>query len=326
MPGFITRNWRLKLLATFLAVVAWAGVVYAGNPPGIKAVTVSVPQDPIQDPLPSPYILIAPIPAITVDIAGTQDHLNTYSARSLVVKVDYATIRQAGFVTLPVTVTNNDPNCEIDHAPSHVVADIDRSGASTANVQLTISHNPPPGFMVSAETVTPGSVTITGSEHEFTGLQVRATVNLADQRANFSASVNLIPYDSYGRQITDVNISPSSADVEITVDAVSSERSSAVTLGTVRGQPASGYEIGSISISPMVVVVSGSQAILNDPSLDSVTTASIDVTGLSVSRTYTVGVILPDGVTASPTTVVVTVIIIATPIPTPSATASPPSG
>jgi YbbR domain-containing protein len=323
MPGFVTRNWRLKLLATFLAVVSWAVVVYAGNPPGIRAVTVSVPQDPVEDPLPSPYILIAPIPDITVDIAATQDHLNAYNKASLVVRVDYAAIRQAGFLSLPISVTNNDPNCEIEHAPSYVVADVDKSGASTANVQLVVSHSPPPGFTVSAETVTPGTVTLTGPEHEFSGLQVRATVNLSDQRANYSASVNLIPYDAQGRQISDVNINPATADVEITVNSVSTDRSSAVTLGTIRGQPASGYEISSISMSPMVVVLAGSQELLNDPSLDSVTTDGIDVTGLSSTRSYSVGLVLPDGVTATPGTVLVTVTVSALPIPTATPTPSP---
>ena len=28
MPGFLTRNWKLKLLALVLATVAWAGVVF----------------------------------------------------------------------------------------------------------------------------------------------------------------------------------------------------------------------------------------------------------------------------------------------------------
>jgi YbbR domain-containing protein len=323
MPGFVTRNWRLKLLATVIAVVSWAGVVYAGNPPGIKAVTVAVPQDPIVNPLPSPYVLVAPIPDITVDIAGTQDHLNSYSGRSLQVRVDYAAIRQVGFVNLPVTVTNTDPNCEIDHAPTLVTADVDKTAVSTASVQLIISHDPPPGFAVSTETVTPGTVTITGPEHEFSGLQVRATVNLSDQRANYSASVNLIPYDSQGHQITDVNVSPSSADIEITVNSVTTERTTAVTLGTIRGQPASGYEIASISISPLVVTLTGSQVTLNDPALDDVVTDAIDVTGLTSTRTFNVGIVVPGGVTADPTTVLVTVTIVALPLPSPTPSSSP---
>jgi len=44
LPGFMTRNWRLKLASTGVALVSWVGVVYAGNPPETKQISVPVPQ------------------------------------------------------------------------------------------------------------------------------------------------------------------------------------------------------------------------------------------------------------------------------------------
>ena len=97
MPGFLTRNWRLKLLALVLAIVAWAGVVLATNPPGTRSVSVPVPQPPAPDvSLPAGYLLTAPIPNLTVYITGTEQHLDAFSRSSLQVTVDYNAIRAIG--------------------------------------------------------------------------------------------------------------------------------------------------------------------------------------------------------------------------------------
>ena len=50
IPGFIRRNWKLKVLCFFIAFVTWVGVVYAGNPPETKTMSVPVPQSPANIP------------------------------------------------------------------------------------------------------------------------------------------------------------------------------------------------------------------------------------------------------------------------------------
>ena len=97
MPGFLTRNWRLKLLALVLAIFSWAGVVLATNPPGTRAVSLPVPQPSSPDvSLPAGYLLTEVIPNLTVDISGTENHLNAFSRSSLQVTVDYDAIRAVG--------------------------------------------------------------------------------------------------------------------------------------------------------------------------------------------------------------------------------------
>ena len=59
IPGFIRRNWKLKVLCFFIAFVTWVGVVYAGNPPETKLVSVPVPQSSAN--LPPGYVLVHPV-------------------------------------------------------------------------------------------------------------------------------------------------------------------------------------------------------------------------------------------------------------------------
>ena len=326
MPGFVTRNWKLKLLAVVLAIVAWAGVVFATNPPGTRSVSVAVPQPPSPEvSLPAGYLLTQKIPKLTVDITGTEDHLNSFSLSSLRVIPDYNAIKAIGdhvpaTVRIPVKVTNADPNIDLDNPPTSVEADVDSSESQSETVVVEVSHTPPPGYQVGESNATPSTVTATGPEHELLGIQVRTQqIDLSNQRANFDGTVALYPYDSAGQPLSDVNVSPSTVSVEITVNALDTSRTSSVVLGPIIG--AGGSQVTVDSYSPMTVTLTGSQDLLNEASLATVTTGAIDVAGLTGSGTYHPDIVVPTGISVSPTSVTVTVTV--TPLPTPTPTPTP---
>ncbi|MGA2283182.1 MAG: YbbR-like domain-containing protein [Candidatus Dormibacteria bacterium] len=325
MPGFLTRNWKLKLLALVLATVAWAGVVFATNPPGTRSVSVAVPQPPSPDvSLPAGYLLIQPIPKLTVDITGTEDHLNSFSLSSLRVSVDYNAIKAIGdhvpaTVRVPVKVTNTDPNIDLDDPPASIEAEVDSTGTASEPVNVVVSHAPPVGYQNDPGQATPATVTATGPEHELVGIVIKTEpIDLSNQRADFAGTVALYPYSSAGQQLSDVNVSPSTVNVEITVNGLDTSRTSSVVLGPIIG--AGGSQVTVESYSPMTVTLKGSQDLLNEASLATVTTGAIDVAGLTGSGTYHPDIVVPTGISVSPTSVTVTVTVTPLPTPTPSPT------
>src|SRR5919206_1651675 len=117
-PGFLTRNLSAKALASALALITWVAVVYAGNPPESRTVSVHVPQDPAS--LPSGYVLAAPVPDISVRVSGTREHVRAFDASSLAVSVDYHAISRTGVQPLGLHVANNDHNVSLDNVPNTV--------------------------------------------------------------------------------------------------------------------------------------------------------------------------------------------------------------
>ena len=336
MPGFVKRNWRLKLLALVLAIFSWAGVVLATNPPGTRAVSLPVPQPPSPDvSLPAGYLLTQPIPNLTVDISGTEDHLNAFSRSSLQVTVDYDAIRAVGqnvpaAVRLPVTITNTDPNIELDDPPTSVGAQVDSSGSASEPVQVVVSHAPPAGYQNNPGVATPATVTATGPEHELVGIVIRTKpIDLSNQRANFGGTgILLYPYSAQGRYLSDVNLNPATVNVAVTVVGLDTTRTSSVVLGAITGT-ASGAFISAITYSPMTVTLTGSQDIINGASLATVTTGGIDVAGQTGTVTYKVPIETPTGISASTATATVTITVSLIPTPTPAPalpTTSPSSG
>jgi YbbR domain-containing protein len=324
--GFLVRNWRLKLLAVIFAVLAWVGVVYAANPPGVRAVQVPVPQPPTQT-LPAGYLLTEPIPPLTVEVAGTADHLNAFSVSFLHVDVDYAAISAVGnrvpaVVSVPVRVTNTDPNVQLSSVPASVQAEVDRRGTAQAAVTVAIGRNLPPGFVMGPQTVSPSTVRLSGPEHELIGAVVKTQpIDLINQESNYIATLNVYVYDTEGHQLNEVSTDPATVTVQITVDSVHTSRTVGVVLGPVHGL-APGYQVTAISYSPPTVILSGEQVALNGSDLSTVTTAAVDLGGLTGTRTYVVQVPSPQqGISVSPDTVTLTVTI--APIPTPSPAPSP---
>ena len=336
MAGFVTRNWRLKLLAVVLALVGWTGVVFATNPPGVRSVQVAVPQSP--EMLPADYVLTQPIGSLTVDVSGTQQHLSAFSSSSLQVSANYDVIKAVGShvpatVRVPVKVTDTDPNTLLNSPPTYVDALVDRSGSSTANVVVAVSRTPSAGYQIGSVQAAPATVTATGPEHALIGLQVKTQpIDLYNQEANFNKdTVAVYPYDARGTLLSDVNLNPATVNIQITVLPLNTIRTSSVVIGPVTGVP-TGYTVTVNSYTPATVTLSGPQRQMSSPSLAAVTTASINTGGQTGTRTYHVSIPVPTGIAVSPSTVTVTITVApipppptTAPSPTPGSTASPAS-
>lgn len=318
IPNFLARNLRLKALATGIALVTWVGVVYAGNPPESRTVTVHVPQD--QASLPSKYVLADPIPDITLRVSGTRDHVSAFDPATLQVSVDYRRIDHTGVQNLALRVVNTDTNVSIDNVPSTVSADIDVTDSVNVPVTLVFDQLPPTGYNTTDQKVDPDTVVVTGPHRQLTGLSVQVHLNLANKKTNIEGPYNVVLYDRFGRKVTTLGVQPAQVSVSITVSSVITSRASAV-VPKLTGTVLSGHELVGISASPATVVLTGPQELING--LDSIPTQAISISSLFGDHTFQVKITPPAGVMAEPGTVTVTLSIIALPVPTPTPSPTP---
>jgi YbbR domain-containing protein len=319
LPGFLTRNLRAKALATGIALVTWVGVVYAGNPPESRTVSVHVPQD--QASLPSRFVLAGAVPDISVRVSGTREHVNAFDTSSLSVSVDYRVIRSTGVQDIPIHVVNNDRDVSLDNVPDTVSVDVDQRDSVTLPVTIVLDATPPSGYVITGQRVQPDSVVVDGPHRQLSGLSVQVHLNMANQKTNLEGLYNVLLFDRFGRKVNDLGLTRSQVTVTITVSSVTTSRSSAV-VPKVSGTPPSGEYLSGIGASPLTVVLTGPQELLNG--LDSINTAAIFLSGLGAGdHVFQVKVAPPAGVTASPDTVTVTITIAVVPTPTPAPSPTP---
>jgi YbbR domain-containing protein len=326
-PLFLRRNFRLKALSFGLALVAWTVVVYASNPPDTRTVSVEVPTDN----LPPTYI-IDPAPApVPVRIRGTTEHLNNFNAKSLAVTASFDRVHATGQQDIALTVTNSDPNVELDSYPGVISVNIDQLDSRTLPVGVSASKDkngklltPPPGYIVGEEIATPAVVTVTGSKHRLDsidGLHAEADVDLSNARTTYVATEDVVLRDATGTAITDLAVAPSTVSVHVSITSNTVTRASAV-VPDLTGNPGVGRVLSGITVTPQpFVVLTGPQDLLN--TLNSVSTEQVRLTNLFNAQRVTVKVIVPAGVTADPSTVDVTVFFALLPPPTPTPLPSP---
>lgn len=318
LPRFVTRNLRLKVLSLVIAMVTWAGVVYASNPPETRVFTLHVPQSATS--IPAKFVLTRTIPDVSILIAGTRERLDAFDTRSLVLHVDFTKIKSAGIVDLPLSISNSDPNVVITQQPPTVQADIDTISSTTVAVQLVLNPPPPLGYVVAQQSVTPAQVILEGPTHELAQAQARITLDLSNQKTNLDSDRAVLLFGQHGTAINDVGVSPPTVRVSLTLQATQTSRSTAV-LPPTTGHVASGYELAGMSVDPATVVINGPRDLLN--ALDSIPTTPVALDGLKADTTVTVNLAPPAGVTSAQSVITVTLQIIplpsATPAPTPAA-------
>ena len=327
LPGLVTRNFRLKVGCALLAVVTWAGVVYAGNPPETKTFSVPVPQQTTS--IPAGFVLIHPIANIPVKIGGTRDAVNAFDpASNLAIMVGWSKVKSGGAQSLPIRVVNNDSKVEVVDAPTSVQANIDTLASATLPVTVVVTKNPPPGILVTETSTSPSTVSVAGPRHELNGAQARVSVDLSAAKANFQAQIKVYLYGPHGDQLSDLEFVNNQGSVTVNISLTSNFTSRLVpVLPQIVGRQSAGYVVTGVRYSPETVMLSGPQDLLN--TIDSVSTSAISISGITQTLTESVPIQVPlSGVTVSATLVTVTILVAPvstpTPPPTPTPTPAPP--
>ncbi len=326
-PALLTRNLRLKALCIIAAMVTWAGVVYAANPPETRIVTVAVPQG--SELLPAGYLLANPIPSQQIRISGTRARLDAFDDHSLVVTADYRQIKATGTVAIPLHVVNLDSSVVMGDGdwPHSVTATVDVLDSKILPVTIVANPPPPFGYIVAGEAADPTTVTVTGPRQELSHgvIQARVTLDLSNQKTNLQTERPVLLFDSSNHEIHDLALLKPTVVVSLELTSTQVSRSTAVVPKT-SGQVAAGHQLVGLSVDPPTIVINGPRDLLN--ALDAISTAVIALDGLSGDTTVQVKIAPPAGVTATPQIVTVHLHIVAlapapTPAPTPQPSATP---
>jgi YbbR domain-containing protein len=323
IPGFIRRNWKLKVGCCVIAFFTWVGVVYAGNPPETKVLSLAVPQSTAS--IPPSYVLVHAVDPVQVRVGGDQNTLDALNTAALTVNVDWSAANRAGMYSIPISIVNSDPSIELINPPTSMQVDLDSYASKSIPVTIQITNPTPVGFESGTPQATPSTVMVRGPAHELVGLEALVTANLSTQKANFQAPLPVLVYSNKVR-LNNVELSASYVSISIAIKAVITTKVVAVLTRT-EGNPSPGHYLTGILVSPITVIATGSQDLLN--TLDSVSTAPIPLNGIFGLYTVSVTISAPAGVTLSQSKATVTIEMGTvpapppTPTPTPSPTTSP---
>jgi len=151
-------------------------------------------------------------------------------------------------------------------------------------------------------------VRVTGPETDIGRITaVLATVTFGDAQTDIETSTPAIPVDAAGFAIDGLQVEPAVVVVKVPVLPTATTRTVPVVFA-LRGVVAPGYWVVGVAMDPFAVTVRGDEEVLS--TLDRIETLPIEIGDLSATRTLSVKLSLPTGVTLlKPTDVSVTVTV-----------------
>jgi YbbR domain-containing protein len=204
---------------------------------------------------------------------------------------------EAGEHTVPVQVeTNVSPLRIIQVLPETVTIELQPRAVREYPVTPIIEGEPALGFQLGELQVEPESATVTGPQNLILQVaEVVANIDISDASEPIDREITLQALDLDGNVLSGVDIEPEVVRINQNIRQAGGYRTVAVRVETI-GQPASGYRVTNISVTPTVVVLFSTDPQLIDSLPGFVSTLGVDLTDIQSDIETRLSLALPEGV------------------------------
>jgi YbbR domain-containing protein len=304
----VTHDFPLKAVAVVIAVVFWVAITQNGTPRPITVVFDG--RIPVERPEnPTGYVLRGTLGDVIVTLRGAPGVADRVALSELHATFDVKSLSlgQTEPQDARVMVPPPKDGVEVvDVSPATVSVRVERLISRVLLVQPRFANAPPTGARAGEPAVAPTEVRVTGPETDIGRITaVLATVTFGDAQTDIETSTPAIPVDAAGVAIDGLQVEPAVVVVKVPVLPTATTRTVPVVFA-LRGVVAPGYWVVGVAMDPFAVTVRGDEQVLS--TLDRIETLPIEIGDLSATRTLSVKLSLPTGVTLlKPTDVSVTV-------------------
>jgi YbbR domain-containing protein len=305
----LSDNRGLASLSVVLAFGLWIFVTDTENPTQTRVLPIDIPVQPIN--VPDDVAIASSISPVRLRITVADDVFDSLTAGDFEADVDLEGLT-VGSYELPVAVRalTSRGGLRIDEPlPDMVTVDLAQLTGKTVPVEIEVTGSPAPGFTMGPVELDDQTVLVTGPQEEVDSVsQVTATIDVTARTESVDQAVRLTPRNDRGFLVQRVNLQPSITGVTIAIEQEKFSRSVVVSVVT-SGDPATGYNVVSVSADPATVTVRGTESFITGT--DSINTQPVDISGADETVVRSVLLDIPDGaeVTGGGQTVTVTVTI-----------------
>ncbi len=308
----ISHNIQWKLLALFLAVLLWVGLILQDPSLTRERVFTDVPltitgSDTMRR---NGFIVTQGLEeenaVVKLKVDVPQQQYNDVTAQNYNPRIDLTRITEAGEQTIKVTTTSTTLYGTVtDVSPAEIPIVVDEYVTNfRIPVQVSILGDYPQGFYGTAPTTDVSTVSVSGPEsivNQIAKIVLEYDVSqLAAQAATLQTALALHYMDMDGNELDASLLEPTSGGVLLRSIVVEQKLYPETTLSLnqtalTTGTPKKGYEVKSVTLSPDVIVAAGDATTLS--TLDALFLENpVDVEGLDASFTAEIKITQPDNI------------------------------
>jgi YbbR domain-containing protein len=287
----LASNLSSMVLALLLAVAVWIAATLQSDPFAVWEFA-NVPVEPVDQPEDTVFF-DGETGNVNVRVRAPQSVLESLNLSDFEAQADLSGVEIGEPATVPISVTVENEGVRIQsYSPEELTVHLEPLQAITLPVDIAIVGEVATGYQATSPLIRPDVAVVRGPAPYLEDVAaVTGSLNIGDAREDVSQLVNIAPRDEEGRIIPTVEWEPSQVEVTVSVRRRVGFKPDVQVVPDLRGDPASGYRRGSVSVEPSTVTLQGPTAVLADlPGF--VTTFPISITGatedLVVRRPVTV--------------------------------------
>ena len=297
--NFFKKNKLLKVASLLIALGIWLMVVNISDPEIKSSVSSNIDIDYGESltNLDKYYSLDSYTAKVTFKVRTNQR--TRVSASDFRVYVDMRDYSITGALPVYVTIDDRikDLVSDVTVAPLVVHATTEDMLEKTFDIEPNIVGTPMEGFAAGTASYTPSHVTVYGPNSEIGKIsRIGFNVNIEGASSNVWGTAEFIYYDANDNEIT-----PDSRIViknSVSYDVPIYEKKNLTLMAQTTGDPAEGYELGSVNIEPDFVEVYGDKSVLDALTVITLPASLLDISGASsdISASISIRDYLPEGI------------------------------
>lgn len=291
----LRENIALKIIALAISVMIWFYVSAERNPN--PTVTKMLSAEIVQiGTCPEDLILKIHPASIQVSVTGPKDEVDTLTDNEIKADVSVAAITtqttQLRVIRYMPPMTS--PNVTIQ-GRNTVNVDVVPEKRKTLRIIPTIALDTGLNNHYKPPLLTPQFADVVGTSEDINRVR-KLTIFIQTNSANVSADLPIKALDSSGAEVSSVHIEPETTHVDMDLQQTPASKALVINV-PITGQPAKGFAITSISVTPSVVTIKGKPNLLE--TMTNVSTIDVSVDGLNADTVVEAPLKIPTGMSVA---------------------------
>jgi YbbR domain-containing protein len=260
----LLRNLGSLILALLLAVAIWIAATLQADSFGTREYA-NVPITLVNQP--PETIFVEPVSErVAVSVRAPSSVLDELRVTDFEATMDLSTVEPGTPTIVPVQVTTGNEEVRIlDRDPTEETVYLEAVQTITVPVTIRVEGPVATGYQMRRPVVSPSQVTVYGAESFVIQVEsISGTVNVEEAKEDVIQEVRVTPLDADGELVPGVQWTPDRVEVEVDVRPRLGYKPDVEVVPDLRGEPAPGYRLGSVSVDPSTVTLAGVPSVLDE--------------------------------------------------------------
>ena len=290
MKKFFMKFLDIRVLSIIFAILIWYYVIGVQGP--IITRTFKVPITPIN--LESGVFIVNNPENVNVTAEGSSKAVLGIKGSDFTALVNLAG-KSEGEIYVPVDVKPPTSAIKVKMvSPEKVKIGLEKITTRKLPIVVKFKGKPADDFMPASPIITPDSVVLTGPLSKLE--EIESAIVEVDLTGISSETTVVLPIQLIMKSdanISDVQVNPTSCVVKI-LESNPTISKTVPIVPQIKGRPFQGFGVKAISLTPGTITLEGNLDGLSN--IKFISTAPIDITGITETKAFDATVVVPDGV------------------------------